>query len=145
MAREIERDGAAALGEGRLGKHPAVQIGAETVNQQYRDSFAAAEIEDTETAATCLDVARRRGGVLGSDVARRLGRDKAGDEVVDLGIRHAGGRRYGEQRADRQGRAGRSDDAAQGAALGGLEDIGDLAGLDLQQLLALLEAVALAL
>ena len=130
MARQIDRDCAAILGEGRLGEHPAIEISAEPVDQHDRGSLAAAEIEHPQAPPASLDVARRGAGLFRFRLSARLGRDKAGDKGVDFGIGHGGGRRHGEQRANQQGRAGLGDDAAQGAALRGLEDIGDLARLD---------------
>ena len=130
MAGQVERDGATGLCQHRLDEHPAVQIGAEAVDEENGDRIAAAEIEHPQPFAAGLDVSRRRSSLLRGRLARRLRGDKAGDKGVDLGIGDAGGRRHGKQRADRQCGPLLGDDAAQGAAFRRFEDIGDLARLD---------------
>ena len=145
MAGQVERNRAAGLGEGRLVKHPGIEVGAKAVHEQDRDRVAGAEIEHAQPFAAGFDVARRGAGVFGGRVGGRLGCDKAGDKGLDLGIGYFCGSGDREQRADRQCRPGLRDDAAQRAAFRGFEDIGDLCRLDFEELFAGLEAVALVL
>src|SRR6266567_3606090 len=58
MARQVERDRAAAFGERRLGEHPAVEVGAKAMHQHDRGRLPGAEIEDPQLLAAGIDVAR---------------------------------------------------------------------------------------
>ncbi len=112
MAGQVERHCAPALGQRRLGEHPAVEIGAEAVHQHDRRFLAAAEIEHAQPLAAGLDVARRQRAVFRRVRHGRLGHDESGDKRVDLGVGHALRRRHREERPDRQCRPRGRDDAA---------------------------------
>jgi len=115
------------------------------MHQQYRDVVALAELEITQASTAHLDGARFYPFGLGFLVARRLGDLKPSDERIDLDFRHLVDSHHGEQRADRQGRTGRRHDAPQSTRGGRFDDVGDLRGLDLQDLFALGKALALLL
>ena len=115
MARQVQRDGAPALRQRRLGEHPTVEVGAEAVQQQHRHAVAGAEFQVAQAPAAGFQLARGRGFDGGRFIAGRFGDDEAGDESVDLRGRRVGGRDDREQAADRQGGAFRRDDAEQRA------------------------------
>ncbi len=73
---------------------------------------------------------------LGALLIRRID-DEPGDEGIDVGVRHAGGRDHAQQRAHRQHLPRLRHLPAQHARGRALQHIGDLGAFDLGQLLAL--------
>src|SRR5205085_857484 len=126
-----------------LDEHPGIEIGPEAMDEYDRGALTGAEIQYAQAAATSPDFTRRRSGVFRGGFTGGFGCDETGDKSVDLGIGHAVRRRHRKQRADRQSRAGLRDDAAQRAAVRGLENVRDLRGFDFEEFFARLEAVAL--
>jgi hypothetical protein len=115
------------------------------MHQQYRDAVALAELEITQASTAHLDGARFYPFGIRFLASRGFDDREPGDERVDLGFRHLVGSHHREQRADRQSRTGRRHDAPQGTRGRRFDNVGDLRGLDLQDLLALGKALALLL
>jgi hypothetical protein len=61
MARQIQGDDLPPIGQSRLREHPGVEIGAEAVQQENRDTVAVAEREVAQPQAGCLQFARHYG------------------------------------------------------------------------------------
>ncbi len=137
VPRQIQCNRAATVRQRRLREHPAVEVGTEAVQQQGRHGIAAANLQIAQSLAGNFQFARRHRVRRVRRFIRPFDDDEAGDEFVDLRRGRVRRREHGEQRADRQGRALRRHDATQRAVRIGLDDVGDLGSLDLQDLVTL--------
>jgi len=145
MPRQVQRNSAPSCRQSGLGEHPGIDIGAKAMHQQHRGPVTLAEIEIAQAPAGDLDVPGLYPFGLRFLAGRGFDDCEPGDERVDLGFRHLVGSHDGEQRADRQGRTSLRHDPPQGTRGRRFDNVGDLRGLDLQDLLALGKALALLL
>ncbi len=136
MAGQVDGVGGMALGERFLVELPVVEIAAEAVDEDDRRPFALTEREIAKAPPARLDglgLGRRRAGFGG--VHRELLLEP-GDEGVEIGIGNRAVGDHAQERADRHGLALPDQPPAQWPRDGALVDVGDLRGLDVEDLVA---------
>ena len=84
VTRQLQRQRPAAFAQHRLVEHPAVQVGAETVQQQHWYGVAASHFQTAENPIPHLDLAWRQcSGIVRRHVLL-FDHHKPRDERIDL-------------------------------------------------------------
>src|SRR5262245_11297052 len=125
----------------RLIEHPAVEITAEAVDQDEWRRVLRIQGENIDRIVACIDHAGQRtlDRLLGSGSS---GHTLAGDEAIDLAVGYIGLGDDAEKRAHRNRYALLDKLPPDDARRRRLHDIGDLAGLDFEQIAAGLDCLA---
>jgi hypothetical protein len=138
VARQVERVGSGALGHGFLVEEPVVQVPAVAVEEDHRVARGVPDLQVAQATAVDLDV-------LGLGALRRRHRGEllleplleVGDVGVDPGVRDRVVGDDAQERPHGHGLARPHQRPAQLAGGRALEDVRDLRGLDVHDLLAL--------
>ncbi len=136
VAGQVERIGDVVFRERLLIELPAVQVAAEAMDEDHRRPLARPHLEIAQAAAAGLDRRRLRPRLAGLGGVRRELLLERRDEAVEIAVRHAVVGHHGEQGADRHGLALADHLPPQRPRYRALEDVGDLRGLDVEDLLA---------
>jgi hypothetical protein len=138
VARQVERVGSGLLRHGLLVEEPVVEVAAVAVEEDHRVARGVPDLQEAQATAVDLDV-------LGLGALRRRHRGEllleplleVGDVGVDPGVRDRVVGDDAQERPHGHGLARPHQRPAQLAGGRALEDVRDLRGLDVHDLLAL--------